>query len=259
MIRSRSFMPALLALALSAGSTGLAQDMGSQNHGKGNGNGNGNGQGVVEVVGRMVSAEGLGLSTKLSTSMLVRAPELPVDVFSLLPLPPGTDPLTSGSAAVRQSGGAIITLKGAVASQNYDVWFCRYSSVANHCAQLGTVATDTNGYAHVALNFLAANSATAGVFAIARGGAVQFVSGFETPASTTPQGIAITLQGTVGVVTLSTSSFTLDGSSLIIVTDSSTNFKGVADLAAVTAGTPVLIHGMLRTDGTVLASSVIVE
>jgi len=251
-------MPALMALTLSAGTTVFAHD----NEGRGHGN-NGNGDSQNQAPfwsGSPFSASDTGIGIKLGGSMLVPAQNLPADVLAFLPLPAGTDPLNAGGVTVRMAGTVGVILNGAAATQSYDVWFCRYSMATDRCTQLGTTQTDTYGQAHTSLTFLSPGTSSAGIFVITRAGATQYVSGFSIPAPAN-QGVALSLEGTVDTVTLSggVGSFTLQGVSMVIVTDASTVFKGVADLSALTANSTVQVRGLLRADGTVLATMVKVD
>lgn len=252
----KSTMPVLVALTLSAGIGVFAQGNSAFGHANGNGNGSNTPQSRLPAWGRWhLVPPGLSLGVTLGSSMLVPAADLPADLLNLLPVAvAGTDPLTNGEVTVRGSGKVDVTLNGAAASQPYDLWFCHYSTLSNRCGSLGTAQTDADGHVNASFDFLAPGAAAAGVFAISRSGAIQFVSGFR--ARSAAQGVPIALEGKVAVVTPSTHSFTLQNTSLIVVTDTSTEFMGVANLPALAAGDLVLIKGMLMTDGTVLASSV---
>jgi hypothetical protein len=250
-------MSALMLLTLSAGTAAFAQ--GNSGGHANNGNGNGNSPVTAPAWGRWhLVPPGLGLGLAMGSLNLVPAADLPADLFALLPLPAGTDPLTTGGVTVRASGIVAVTLKGAVASQGYDVWFCHYSTLPNHCGLLGTAQTDVNGHVNTTFNFLAPGTAAAGVFAIARAGAVRYVSGFEAPPAAV-QGTPIALEGTIAAITDSTQSFTLKNTSLVIMVDSTTDFTGVANLSALLVGDLVLIKGTLMPDGTVVATSVKLE
>ncbi len=197
----------------------------------------------------------LGFGVGLGSSTLVLAASLPSDLFTLLPLPAGTDPLTNGDVNVTSSGSAGVTLNGAAASQSYDLWFCHYSTLPNHCGILGTAQTDASGRLNASFSFLTAGTAAAGIFAVARNGAIQYVGGFSLPAAA--QGVPIAIEGTVAAVTTgATESFILKNTSLVIDVDAKTAFTGVANFAALVVGDVVLVKGLLRTDGTVLAASV---
>lgn len=255
MLRFNSMMSALLLLTLSAGTAAFAQG----NRGGQANNGNGNAPATAPAWGRWhLVPPGLGLGLVMGSLNLVPAADLPADLFALLPLPAGTDPLTAGGVTVRASGIAAVALKGAVASQSYDVWFCHYSTLPNHCALLGTAQADVSGNVNATFNFLAPGSAAAGVFAIARNGGVQYVSGFEAPPAAA-QGTPIALEGTIAAVTASTQSFTLKSTSLVIKVDSTTDFTGVANLSALLVGDLVLVKGTLMPDGTIVATSVKLE
>jgi len=249
----RSMMPALLALMLSAGTGAFAQGNSAANHG------NGNSHADPPAWGRLHPVPlGIGLGIALGESMLVPAADLPADLFTLLPSPPGNDPLMAGAVSVRAAGSVGVTIDGALTTQSYDVWFCHYSSAPDHCALLGTAQTDANGRVKTSFSFLAPGTSAAGVFAVVRNNAVQYVSGFKVPTAAN-QGVPISLEGMIGVVTLSTQSFTLQNTSLVIMTDATTVFTGFADLAALTSSSLVKVEGTLRPNGTVLAASVTLE
>jgi hypothetical protein len=198
---------------------------------------------------------GLDLGRPVSSSVLVRAQDVGADPFTLLPLPPGTDGLDSGQVAVRDYGKVAITLKGALPSQSYDVWFCRYTMTADRCALLGKAMTDATGSVHSVVDFTLSGSAFTGVFAVARNNAIQYLSGFSAPAQPAPV-VSIALSGEVAAVDLTNMRFTLQGSSLMIYVDSSTIFQDVTDLSGIKATDEVVVRGVLRADGSVLAAMV---
>jgi len=69
-----------------------------------------------------------------------------------------------------------------------------------------------------------------GIVAIARNAGIQCVSGYAVPAAA--QGTPITLEGIIASITLGTGSLMLKNTSLLVVEDATTEFAGVANLAA---------------------------
>ena len=161
----------------------------------------------------------------------------------------GTDPLTNGRTDVDHKRQVHLNVKGAVASDAYDIYFCRLGSDPSAgCVKLGSLSTDNkgNGTASVALD--SSLMALAGSFVLTRDNANQFVSGIAFPSAkeVPPDGADIGLTGKVNSVNGTAKSFQLEGLSMDILTGDTTLYSGLAGFDALAVGQVVKVKGALR-------------
>ncbi|MBM3776398.1 MAG: hypothetical protein FJW37_14735 [Acidobacteria bacterium] len=194
-----------------------------------------------------------GRGEKLLSSGLVRVSELGSLGAPFSPV--GTDPLGKGQLEVHRKRQVEVDLRGASPSASYDILFCKAGAAS--CATLGKVETNSDGDGEARIEIAAPENAWAGVFAVSRGGSVQYLSGFRLPAIMAQSaGTRIGIEGTIASVDATKKSFKLTNAPLEIFVDGATEFEGLANFGELKAGVEVEVAGLMRADGTVLAAKI---
>jgi hypothetical protein len=201
--------------------------------------------------------EGDDRGSKLATSALIRTAELPADPASIIPLPWGTDSLDTGSVEVRSHRLLDVRLQGAPANMSYNVLMCGLTMSPNRCITLGAVTTDSEGRSLDVLNLPAAGNTWAAFFALTRGGATHYVSGFVLPPLPLVSNSAeVNVKGQVVVTNIPAGIFKIQGFTPLIYIDSQTKLRGFDGLTGLAPGTEVEVQGVMRPDGNLQALDV---
>lgn len=216
-----------------------------------------------------------GEGKKLFETQLVRIADLNVPAGNpagqqLGPLfgPNGTDPLDEGMVDVRAEGRVDISVRGAMASQTYSSFFCRFAFGPTGCLAVGAagaLATDSRGDGRAELDFPqpATPSSWAGVFILTRVVSGQptneYVSGFGLrPAMmANPNQADIEVQGQVASINNGARSFRIGSFPQDVGTDNATRFRdGLRQFSDLQMGMQVEVKGKVLGNGSILAVEV---
>lgn len=176
---------------------------------------------------------------------LVRASELDFQVTT------GTDPLKKGKVEVTAEGNVEVSLSGAASNAGYVGNFCRFALTAVGCMTLvnGAFNTDPDGDAKAEMRMPLTPATWSGIFLIARGGVVQFVTAFSTRGPNAPAGADIEVKGRVSFVDPGARTFRLEGFPVPIFVTSGTNLVKLDSLQQLRPGDRVEVRGFAVNGG----------
>lgn len=173
----------------------------------------------------------------------------------------GGDPLSKGDVEVSENRQVEVEVSGAAPFALYTVLFCHFVNPSpSNCITLGTLSTNSEGEGEAELTFPAIPTTLAGSFLLTRGGANQFITGFQfPPAAAAEGGVEVELKGRIASLSLRTNSFQLHGLPWVIVVDTSTRFENVSGFSGLLVGQEVEVKGVGLPDGSILALKIEVE
>lgn len=196
---------------------------------------------------------------KQFTAGVVRIADLGSDALGVAFGPNGNDPLRKGKIEARGNRRVEAELRGAAPSSVYNLFFCRFGFGPAGCQNLGSLTTDAEGDAEARLTFPPGLNAGAGVFVFTRNvppATNEFVSGFQFAAAVEEGAVQVELEGKIGSINASNSSFRLQNFAADIFTNTSTRFEKVNGFGALAVGLRVEVKGFVRADGTILATKI---
>lgn len=159
--------------------------------------------------------------------------------------PVGVDSLTRGRVEVSQNRQARIELVGATPSVSYDVRFCRFGDLPP-CMSLSppNLTTDFQGNAQGQFTFPGSPDNWSGTFVLARGGATEFVSGFQfAQVPAVQMGVQVELKGRIASLSAGNSSFRLEGFAFDIAVSAATRLDDLNSFADLSVGQMVEVTG----------------